>query len=112
VHIFTAVDSAFSNGLNERPNQTLINCIRCQMNERKNKKSWTSIAQECVREYKNTLHSATGFSPSYLMNGVQFKIVPASLETVSDWARDRKEAFENSKKMHERNKTKYDKNIN
>ena len=44
------------------------------------------------------------------MNGVQFKIVPEPLETVRDLARDRKEAFENPKKMHERNKTKYDKN--
>ena len=38
VHIFTAVDSAFSNGLNERLNQTLINRIRCRLNEKKNKK--------------------------------------------------------------------------
>lgn len=31
--IFTAVDAPFSNGLNERLNQTLINKIRCKINE-------------------------------------------------------------------------------
>lgn len=35
--IFTAVNTPFSNGLNERLNQTLVNKIRCKMNE-KNKK--------------------------------------------------------------------------
>ncbi len=37
--IFTAVDSAFSNGLNERLNQTLVNRIRCKINETKKKKT-------------------------------------------------------------------------
>lgn len=31
--IFTAVDAPFSNGLNERLNQTLVNKIRCTINE-------------------------------------------------------------------------------
>lgn len=31
--IFIAVDRAFSNGLNERLNQTLVNQIRCRINE-------------------------------------------------------------------------------
>lgn len=33
--VFTAVNSPFSNGLNERLNQTLVNKIRCVMNEKK-----------------------------------------------------------------------------
>jgi len=33
--IFTAVDCAFSNGLNERTNQTLVNRIRCKIYENK-----------------------------------------------------------------------------
>lgn len=35
--VFTAVNSPFSNGLNERLNQTLVNKIRCVMNEKKKK---------------------------------------------------------------------------
>lgn len=33
--VFTAVNSPFSNGLNERLNQTLVNKIRCSINEKK-----------------------------------------------------------------------------
>lgn len=33
--VLTAVNAPFSNGLNERLNQTLINKIRCKMNEKK-----------------------------------------------------------------------------
>lgn len=36
--IFTAVDAPFSNGLNERLNQTLVNRLRCSLNEKKRKK--------------------------------------------------------------------------
>ncbi|KAA5788793.1 transposase family protein, partial [Pseudomonas aeruginosa] len=46
--VFTAVDAPFSNGLNERLNQTLTNKIRCKINESDKKTSWTTIAQECV----------------------------------------------------------------
>ena len=35
--IFTAVDCAFSNGLNERTNQTIVNRIRCKIYENRNK---------------------------------------------------------------------------
>lgn len=37
--IFTAVNTPFSNGLNERLNQTIINKIRCIVNEQKGRKA-------------------------------------------------------------------------
>lgn len=46
--IFTAVNSPFSNGLNERLNQTLVNKIRCTINEKK--VAWTTIAQESTKK--------------------------------------------------------------
>lgn len=56
--IFTAVNSPFSNGLNERLNQTLVNKIRCKINEKPNNKSaWTTIARQCVDAYNNTEHT-------------------------------------------------------
>lgn len=36
--VFTAVNAPFSNGLNERLNQTLVNKIRCKINEKEKKK--------------------------------------------------------------------------
>lgn len=36
--VFTAVNAPFSNGLNERLNQTIVNKIRCKINENAKKK--------------------------------------------------------------------------
>ena len=52
-HIFTAVDAAFSNGLNERCDQTLSNRIRCKYNENKKKIAWSTVAHKCTNEYNS-----------------------------------------------------------
>lgn len=90
--IFTAVNSPFSNGLNERLNQTLVNKIRCGING-KDKKScaWTTIAHECVKKYNETEHTVTGFAPEYLLNGTNVTVVPKELKqeyTEYDWMQD------------------------
>ena len=109
-HIITAVDSAFSNGLNERTGQTLVNRIRCKYNQKRKEIAWCSIAATCVEEYNNTIHSSTGFSPNYLMNGIRCSIVPEEFLEPSDLLNDRRIAYERSKKVHERNKIYYDRN--
>lgn len=48
MHMLTAIHKSASNGLNERLNLTLINRIRCRINENKTKFRWTTIAQACV----------------------------------------------------------------
>ena len=52
--LFTSVNCASSNGLNERLNQTLVNRIRCKLNAG-SAKAWTSIAKECVNEYNRSI---------------------------------------------------------
>jgi len=52
--VFTAVDAPFSNGLNERLNQTLVNKIRCRINENDKKTALTTIANKCVEKYNET----------------------------------------------------------
>lgn len=47
--IFTAVNSPFSNGLNERLNQTLVNKIRCTINEKEKK---SRMDDDCPRMHK------------------------------------------------------------
>ncbi len=104
-HVITAVDSPSSNGLNERLNQTIVNRIRCRMNEKNRKKKvWTNIASQCTNEYNDTIHSVTGFAPSYLMYGKLPETVPVELRVQGDFNKDRKLAFVNSLKDHERNK--------
>jgi len=78
--IFTAVNAPFSNGLNERLNQTLTNKIRCKINERRNKKAWTTIAQECVNKYNDTERMVTGFAPRYLLYGTDVTLIPKKLK--------------------------------
>lgn len=111
--VFTAVNAPFSNGLNERLNQTLVNKIRCKINERGQSRAWTTIAQECVKKYNDTLHSVTGFAPNYLLNGIDVAIIPDELKqekSKSNWVRDKKIAIENSIRSHNYNKTLFDKN--
>lgn len=111
--VFTAVNAPFSNGLNERLNQTLVNKIRCKVNERRDKIAWTTIAHECTERYNETEHSVTGFSPKYLLQGKNVDILPDELKqniTDSYILRDRKIALENSIKSHNYNKQKFDKN--
>ncbi len=109
-HIFTAVNSPFSNGLNDRLNQTIVNRIRCRMNENKNnkKKAWSTVARQCITEYNDTVHSVTGFSPSYLMHGKQVAVVPPELVETRDFVKDLNSAFQNSQRYHYQNKLRYD----
>lgn len=111
--VFTAVNSPFSNGLNERLNQTLMNKIRCTLNEKNKKKAWTSIAHECLKEYNETEHTVTGYSPKYLLEGTDTATLPEELKqsrTNAELEIDRNTAYQNSKKYHDYNKGVFDKN--
>lgn len=110
---FTASNTPYSNGLNERLNQTLVNKIRCRTNEKRKKTAWTTIAHECVERYNKTEHTVTGYSPQYLLEGTNTAIIPEELKQKKnhgDLLRDRKIALENTRKSHEYNKKVFDKN--
>lgn len=111
--VFTAVDAPFSNGLNERLNQTIVNKMRCKINESKGKSNWSKIAEECRNRYNETNHSVTGFSPKYLLYGESTDLLPPELKDKLLFTRnleeDRKLAFQRSRKSHEYNKTLFDK---
>lgn len=107
--IFTAVDCPFSNGLNERLNQTLVNRIRCKISEQP-RQPWSKLSTECTNEYNQTTHSVTKFSPQYLLTGIESSIVPSILDRPHDLIQDRIQAFDNSQTNHLTNKSRVDKN--
>lgn len=110
-HLFVAVDCAFSNGLNERLNQTLVNRIRCAKNDESSPiRSWTHFASKCVSEYNDSPHSVTGYSPSYLLNGCSQNIIPSILVDPPDLVTDRELALQRTIKSHLYNKKLYDRN--
>ncbi|KAI4486090.1 hypothetical protein M0804_006579 [Polistes exclamans] len=78
--VFTACSVLLSNSLNERLNETLINKIRFKINENGYSKAGTTIAHECVNKYNQTIHTVTGFLPSYLLYGSDFTIIPKELK--------------------------------
>jgi len=109
--IFTAINAPFSNGLNERLNQTLVNKIRCKINEEKKKRAWTSIARECVNKYNRLEHTITGFTPEYLLHGTDTSNIPEELrrkKNGEDWIRDKKLALERTLRSHKYNKSIFD----
>lgn len=110
--IFTAVNAPFSNGLNERLNQTLVNKIRCTINEENKKIAWSTIAKKCVDRYNDTEHSVTGFAPRYLLYGTEVTLIPIELKhktTEDNWIRDKGTALGNTIKSHDYNKSLFDK---
>ena len=94
-------------------NQTLVNKIRCEINELSKKIAWTTIAHNCVEKYNNTIHSVTNFAPKYLLEGTNVSYLPSELKkgiSEVEWLRDRKIALENSIKSHTYNKQIYNRN--
>ena len=111
--IFTAVNTPFSNALNERLNQTLVNKIRCKINEKGGKKAWTTVAKKCVDKYNEIEHSVTNFAPKYLLDGTDVTILPKELKInkkEDNWIEDKRIALENTIKSHNYNKKLFDKN--
>lgn len=61
-------------------NQTLVNKIKCKINEIGRKVAQTTIAHEQVNKYNKREHSITGFSPLYLLDGTDVTILPNELK--------------------------------
>lgn len=57
-----------TNGANEKANHTIFNGLRLAVQENP-KLKWSTLLVRVVDNYNNTVHSATGFTPSFLMFG-------------------------------------------
>ncbi len=110
--ILTSVDCPSSNGLNERLNQTLVNRLRCKINESEQNKRrpWSVLMDNCIREYNDTVHTVTKFTPNYLMNNVKYSLFPnLAMKAETNLEEDRRKALFNSEASHRANKKILDK---
>ena len=86
------------NGGVERFNQTLLNMLRSLDQDRQGR--WSEHLPELVHAYNNTVHSATGYAPSFLMFGrhlrrpvdVELSVPPPQQRMrVGDWVQDHRQ---------------------
>ena len=106
---YICVDSPESNGSIERTLMNLGNAIRCKLYERSYACAWTTIAKEVVDNYNDTIHSVTGFTPSYLLKEKISRYSPFEEELVEiEVAREL--ANERSEKKHRENAKYYNRN--
>lgn len=103
--MFVAANHPQTNGLIERANQSLVNRMRCKRIEQKGR-AWSTQIIEVIDEYNHTIHSSTGYTPSYLLTGVDKDGLFAD-ETLDQ---SRLQALENSEAAHRRNAEIIDRN--
>lgn len=107
--IFTGVNSPQSNGTIERAGQTIVNRIRCKLNESVgSEQPFAKLVAECINEYNLTIHESTGYAPKFLLLGTSRRINP--FEEKLNLEKAREEAYAKIKKSILRNKSKLDKN--
>ena len=68
-HLLTTSYHPACNGMCEKANRTLKERLVIAHHENP-KRKWSTLLDDVIRQYNQTVHDVTGFSPSYLMFGI------------------------------------------
>lgn len=104
-HILTTAYHPASNGLVERVNKTLLDRLRF-LQDSNPKLLWSSLIQDATNIYNKSVHSVTGFTPRYLLDGSE-EIPQGAYQMPLELARE-EAAIRTAKAQRER-KEQYDK---
>ena len=114
---FICTDSPGSNGTIERVGFTIADAICCRLYDLAYSCAWTTVANDVILRYNSSTHSTTGFSPNFLMNGVEANesevesvISKANADKKVDLETARKLAVERTIKVHLQNAFNYNRN--
>jgi transposase InsO family protein len=100
-HSFSSSYHPQTNGIVEKANGTIIEKLRAAMLDRP-KCKWSTLLKEVVHKYNSTPHDITGFSPRYLLLGIEetptFASPALKIDEARKLANERTNRFRNSKK--------------
>lgn len=100
--VFVSPNHPSSNGMVERVNQTITNRLRAKRLERPDL-AWSTQVRDCVDEYNHSIHLSTGYTPSYLMTGMDEE----GLFEGENLQESRVVAFQNSNASHHKSAVRY-----
>ena len=97
-HLYTSTYHPQTNGANEKVNGTIVRGIRMDMSTHPRHK-WSTLVKRVVDNYNQTIHSTTGFTPSYLMFGQdKFKTSHPSVNEARQQAKLKTDLFKSKLK--------------
>ena len=94
-----------SNGVVERVNGTLITRLRATIVDNPRSK-WTTLLQQVVRQYNQTPHDVTGYTPEFLLFGINNTPTYVNNHTSLEEARGK--ANERTRAIQSKNKRRHD----
>lgn len=104
--IFTTTYHPQTNGMVERINKTIKEKLSIAILEKSNLK-WSSSLKPIINQYNSTIHDTTGYTPKFLLFGIQDGHTSITGTFGLDTAR--KDASNRTRIRQEQNKVQYDK---
>ena len=102
-HIFSTPYHPQTNGIVEKANGTIITKLRLALADKPRRK-WNTLLADVIKNYNNTPHDTTGFTPNFLLfgqsNTPSFTEPIVTIEQARQLAKERTRKAQNKRKEH------------